>query len=367
MNTQKKIIFLTYIPSPYRVEFFNELAKFYNLFVIYYNSGMETAGWKSQIQKHNYKHTFLFETSRLKGIFNLIQLINKNKNEIIIIGGYGMLIEIFAIFYLKILKIEFVLNSDGGFITKGRLKTIFKKILIKSASYWLSSGMNTTRTLQYYGAKKSNIYEYHFTSLTNKDVLKSLLPDDNIIEIKKSFNLKANISYAVFVGQLISRKGIDILINAISIISDKNVEFLLIGDGEQGIELEELVKSCGLESRIHFLGKKTKEEVINYLRISDIFVLPSREDIWGLVVNEAASNGLALIASDMVGSAYNLIEDGKNGYIISNENIKELALKIDLICSSNLESMKQESLEIAKNYTIERMVKDHLELFKKLN
>ena len=362
----KKIVFLTYIPSPYRVDFFNELSNFSNLLVVYYKHGIKNPGWKKEDKKHNYNHIFLFQKSKINGLLNLIKLFNLNKNEIIIVGGYGMLIEIFSILFLKFKKIDFVLNSDGGFINKGRLKTIVKKILIKSASYYLSSGVNSSRTLNHYGANNLKIHEYHFTSLSKIDLLNKILSDKILLELRKSYNLKPNICYGIFVGQLISRKGLDILVSAVSTISNKSMEFLIIGDGEQRIKLENLVDSLSLRSRIHFLGNKSKNEVLNYLRISDIFIAPSREDIWGLVVNEALSNGLALLVSDKVGSAYSLINQGKNGYLFENENVKQLSELIDLISSGDLKSMKQESINLSKHYTIEKMVKDHLNFFKKI-
>ena len=55
----KKIVFLTYIPSPYRVDFFNELSNFSNLLVVYYKHGIKNTGWKKEDKKHNYNHIFL--------------------------------------------------------------------------------------------------------------------------------------------------------------------------------------------------------------------------------------------------------------------------------------------------------------------
>ena len=367
MNTKKKIIFLTYIPSPYRVDFFNELNKFSNLFVVYYNKSMLNSGWKNTKKNHNYKFIYLFDKSKIKGLLKLIKIINNNKDEIFVIGGYSMLAEIISIFYLRLLGINFILSSDGGFITKGFIKTIIKKKLIKSAKYWLSSGINTSNTLQYYGAKSSNIFEFHFTSLSKKDILNELISAKEKNKLKTNANLKTDILYLTYVGQLIFRKGVDILIEAISSIKHENIEVLIIGDGELFSELKALVKSKGMEKKIHFLGKQSKINVLNYLKMSDLFVMPSRDDIWGLVLNEALSIGLPLIASNKVGSSFNLIHRGINGYIIESGNVNELSNSIDLICSSDIRSMQRESLKIAKYYSIEQMVLDHMVLFNKID
>lgn len=363
----KKIIFLTFIPSPYRVDFFNELSKSCDLHVIYYDDQSFNFGWKDSKIKHEYKKTVLSDRWFLSGIYILAKLLLKNRKNIIIIGGYAMFPEIFSIFFLKLLNIKFVLNSDGGFITSGKFKTWFKKVLIKSATFWLSSGKNTTKTLEYYGAKNNNIYEYYFTSLFEKEILKKLPNNDEkkLLKIKKQLNPEK--SYIVFVGQLIHRKGLDILIKAFAKTNLTYVEVLIIGDGELKEMLIKLCKTENISSRVKFLGKKSKFDVLDYLKLSDVFVLPSREDIWGLVVNEAVSCGLAIISTKEVGASHSLIIDNLNGYMINANNTDELTETINKTYNKDLILQQRKSLNISKAYTIENMVKSHLKLFKRYN
>ena len=367
MVNKRKVIFLTYIPSPYRVDFFNELNKFCNLFVVYYEKRTNNLGWKDTQKEHNYEYIILFEKSKLLGILNLFKLLISERKNIFVIGGYAMLPEIFAILFLKIIGVKFVINSDGGFITKGFLKNLIKKLLIQSASHWLSSGINTTLTLKYYGAKKAAIFEYPFTSLFKNDLLTVIPHVSEKYDLKKKLNLNPEYSYIIFVGQLIQRKGIDVLIKAYSKLNLKNVEILLIGDGEMSVELISLSESHNIALKIKFLGKKSKEEVLKYMKLSDVFILPSREDIWGLVINEAVANGLAVISTKQVGASYSLIKEGLNGYIINCDNEIELSQAIEKVYAGNLFEQQKMSLDIAKDYNIENMVKAHLKLFNKLN
>lgn len=361
----KKVVFLTYLPSPYRVDFFNELNKFCNLHVIYYEDQSSNFGWKNSKINHEYKKTVLSEKSFLIGIYTLAKLLLKNRKNIIIIGGYAMFPEIFSIFILKLLNVKFVLNSDGGFITPGKFKTWFKKVLIKSATYWLSSGKNTTKTLEYYGAKNNNIYEYYFTSLFEKDILKKIPSKDEKKFLKNKKHLNTEKSYIIFVGQLIHRKGLDILIKAFAKTNLTFVDVLIIGDGELKEELNKLCKTENVSSKVKFLGKKNKSDVLDYLKLSDVFILPSREDIWGLVVNEAVSCGLVVISTKEVGASHSLIIDNENGYIINANKIDELSKTIKKTYNKDLILQQQKSLNISKAYTIENMVKSHLNLFKR--
>ena len=63
----------------------------------------------------------------------------------------------------------------------------------------------------------------------------------------------------------------------------------------------------------------TKKELADWYQAADLFVMPTREDVWGLVVNEAMAYGLPVISSDMCGAASEMVKNGYNGYIFENE------------------------------------------------
>ena len=364
MNYKKKVIFFTYIPSPYRVDFFNELSKVCDLTVVFYYPNMPDSPWQNFDKERIFNHFFLFDKkSFVKGIIHNFKFLYEHKNDIIVIGGYAKLVELFSIFFLKIFKIDFILNSDGGFITKGFFKTLIKKKLIQSASSWLSSGVNATKSLSYYGAQSDAIYEYHFTSIFSKEVESHPLSKPEISVLRREFNLKEDIVYIVFVGQLINRKGVDVLIKSLEFVNNSGIEILIIGSGPEQEALIKAVNNLKSNTKVHFLGKLHKELVLQYLKISDIFVFPSREDIWGLVLNEAIANGLPVISTNKVGSAYSLIHSDENGYVIDGDNPLELAEAINELLLNDLTTMKEKSIAIAQKYTIEQMVADHIVAF----
>jgi glycosyltransferase involved in cell wall biosynthesis len=81
---------------------------------------------------------------------------------------------------------------------------------------------------------------------------------------------------------------------------------------------------ANLSNRIHFLGFKQPAALPPIFAAADIFVLPSRHDGWGVVVNEALGAGLPIIVSDRVG-ARDLVDDGRNGLITCAGDVEELA------------------------------------------
>ena len=106
-----------------------------------------------------------------------------------------------------------------------------------------------------------------------------------------------------------------------------------------------------------------KEELVRHYKAADLFVLPTREDIWGLVINEAMAYGLPVITTDRCVAGLELVEEGVNGYIIPVEDEKALAKRIEACFASDYRAMGDKSLEKVRPYTIENMVKAHLNIF----
>jgi glycosyltransferase involved in cell wall biosynthesis len=107
----------------------------------------------------------------------------------------------------------------------------------------------------------------------------------------------------LFVGQLIARKGGDLLISALADLTDLAWRLTIIGDGPERRRLESLARQLGLASRVEFAGAQSNAAALAWMRRSDCLVLPSRFDGWGAVVNEALLAGTNVIVSDRCGSA----------------------------------------------------------------
>lgn len=164
----------------------------------------------------------------------------------------------------------------------------------------------------------------------------------------------------IAVGQFIHRKGFDVLLRAWA-RCDKEYELYIIG-AEPTTEYIELKKELQLDN-VHFEGFKAKEELKQYYQAADLFVLPTREDIWGLVVNEAMANGLPIITTDRCVAGLELIENGVNGYIVPVEDEKVLVEKITAVLGNDLlrGMMAEKSLQKIRDYTIEDMALAHIE------
>lgn len=104
-------------------------------------------------------------------------------------------------------------------------------------------------------------------------------------------------------GQLIHRKGIDLLLTALADLRDLSWELRLIGSGPQQDRLQRLAGKAGIAGRIQWLGRRDHAEVQAELRAADLLLLPSRWDGWGMTVNEALRAGCPVRASANCGAA----------------------------------------------------------------
>lgn len=379
------------IPSPYRVDFFNKLGEYCDLTVSFEGKYAKNRNknWKSN-QASNFKPIYMKGIRCSNDSFfcpEIIKIISKGWDKIII-GVYSTPTSMLAIEYLRVRKIPFCIEADGGLIKEeNKFKYKIKKHYISSATIWFSSGSMTTDYLVYYGAIKKKCFRFPFTSVTENDLIKSLEIKgkynkkliENILvrrnfseenskylsklrnEIRMNARKKLKISekkVILSVGQFIYRKGIDILIKA-SYGLDENVGIYIIG-GKPTKEYIELKEKCH-EAKIYFVNFLKKSELAMYYQAADLFVFPTREDIWGLVINEALSFGLPVITTRKCVAGLEMIKEGVNGSIVSENNAEQLENKLKLYIDSEIpDTYCINSYKVATMYTIERMAEVHM-------
>jgi len=152
----------------------------------------------------------------------------------------------------------------------------------------------------------------------------------NAVPIPKFLNPCSVKTYDIlFVGRLTKQKSVEILLKAIKILKNKysgNLKIAIVGDGELKENLNNLTVELGVNREVKFLG--VRKDVKELMVSSKIFVLPSRWEGFGLVIIEAMSNMLPVIATN-VGGIPELIENGKDGILVPPENPKALARAIN--------------------------------------
>ena len=363
----KKVLFITNIPSPYRVEFFNQLGQENGIeLTVFFTECPDGDNYRNDQwfgrDFYGFKAVFCTNHKMILNKFDLCPEILgwvKKDFDFIIFGGYSDPPYMIAMEYLKLHHRPYILEVDGG-LTKqdNKIMRFIKRHFIGGAAYWFSSGKMTDRYLLHYGAKKEKIVPYPFSSLTRTDMEDAAQKVANRQACRQivGYEGKKNI---VYVGRMTYDKGTDLLLEAAARLP-KDIRFYLIGDEPA----ETYVKFCeehGLDN-VTFLPFKSKKELLDYYAGADFCVFPTRHDVWGLVVNEAMACGLGVISTDQCVAGMELIEEGKNGSIVPIDDPDALANAIAAALPHS-EQMGRASLEKIRAYTTENMVRAHVEFF----
>ena len=128
----------------------------------------------------------------------------------------------------------------------------------------------------------------------------------------------------LYLGQLIERKGVDILLNALGTLKELDWAVTLLGSGDQKDALAGLAKALGIEDRVTFQASLENKLAMRKVESSDLFVLPSRHDGWGVVVNEAVLRGVPAVCSDHCGAS-DLVQDDWRGETFIADSVPSLA------------------------------------------
>ena len=361
------VLFVTNIPSPYRVDFFNEFGKECDLTVCYERKRSSDrdekwVGLPAQNYKEVYPDLKPYGACGSKGN-GIAKYIKANKSDILIFSGYASPSVMAAMLYCQRHRIQYFIEYDGGFNKKDRFykRVIKKRMISRAAGHFITCG-ELKKYLSGFGVPDHKIHFYPFSSTRTSDVANSVVDADTKQALRGKLGVVEK-KMVLAVGQFIHRKGFDILLRAASEI-DKSTGVYIVGGipTEQYLSMKETMDL----SHVHFVGFKTKEELKEYYNAADIFVMPTREDIWGLVVNEAMACGLPVISSNACIAALEMVEDGKSGYVVQSEDCEAFKNAINTLVSdeNKIAEFSKRSLEIACKYTIENMAESHLEIIK---
>lgn len=153
------------------------------------------------------------------------------------------------------------------------------------------------------------------------------VPDPALLRSEPSKEGRAAVRPSfLFVGQLIRRKGWNLLIEAADSLRNRGrkLSVTIVGDGQDKHLLLDQISKLGLKEVVRAVGPVPYEQLGSYFEAADVFVLPSLEDTWGVVVSEAMACGKAILCSRFAGAS-ELIQDGVNGYVFNPHRPGELA------------------------------------------
>ncbi|MBT7237949.1 glycosyltransferase family 4 protein [Candidatus Woesearchaeota archaeon] len=182
------------------------------------------------------------------------------------------------------------------------------------------------------------------------------------IDIRKKYNIKKNDKIIFSLQRLHERKGLKYLILAASKIKYKNIKFIIGGKGPELNNLKKLTRKLKLEDKIKFLGYIPEEDMINFYKKSDLFVLPSLYEGFGIVYIDALINGLPIVTTKCGGSE--VMVNDSNGIMVKPKDSEQLANAIAKALNKkwNKDKIKKD----AKKYKWENVIKEYHKVYNEL-
>lgn len=353
---------VTNIRAPYRTLQFNEFSRIrnVNINVYYTNKKIDNRKWEmvSDIK---------FTESDLKGfkVSNRYGYINRGimkivkDNDLIILGSYEQPTMIFLSLICRILNKPYVLLYDGIScdrlnIKEHNIKKFIKSIVINNSDAIMGNGIISKEYFsKVFKYTEEKIFNQYLTVDIKKinELYKKRLYYRN--KIRDKFGIADNQKVLIYSGRVIELKNIESVIEALSRIKDSNLVFLIVGGGPLEEKILNMAKN--LKVKVIITGFiNIQEELFKYYFAADALILPSRNEVWGLVVNEGMAAGLPVLVSEICGCQKDLVKSGYNGYVFDPYDLEDLSKKINLLINDKrLVEMGKNSKEIIDTWTFE--------------
>lgn len=377
----KKVLFLSSHPIQYMAPMYQYFDKNTNLDieVMYctnvgvresYDEGFgEKISWDIDLLK-DYSNKFIgskYDKLELGGFFSLIcpsvvYEIIKSKPDYLVIHGTQYAVNVIATITAKITGVKVLHRCETHlFLSRPKLKKALRNLCLRLFYMFIDGFLSIgTRNRNYYkslGVPERKIYSCPYAVDNDRFIGKSVLSETERNILLQEYDLPINKPIVVFASKLTRGKSPDDLLFCAEALNKKGIDFhlLIVGSGEMYDELIKLKNRLKINN-ISMLGFLNQTEMPKVFGISDIFVLTSKSDTWGLVVNEAMCAGLPVVVGEEMGCTDDLVISGVNGYKVKPGDIEYLTSVIGGLLTNPelLKKMKRESKNIISkwNYSV---------------
>jgi glycosyltransferase involved in cell wall biosynthesis len=286
----------------------------------------------------------------------LAQKLRAGKFDVLWIHGYNRASHWVAAMTAKAMGIKVLMRDESTDISAERspVKQIAKQLFFnginKFVDRWLTIGSLNADYYRGFHIAPHKLVSVPYTvdNAYFQSKIAALAPQRELLRVR--LGLEPGRPIILFAAKLIDRKQPLPLLGAFAeLVQDDDARkpyLIYAGDGPQRGALEKTIAVSGLSASVKVLGFKSQAELAALYDLCDIFVLPSEREAWGLVVNEAMNAGRAIVCSDRIGCAPDLVVPGVNGHIYPFGNGKALtaALRDCLTDAERLEAMGKASL-----------------------
>ena len=392
MPNKVKLAYLVSHPIQYQAPLLRRIAQEPDIeLTVFYGSDFSVRGYKDEgfggvgvkwdiPLLDGYHHEFLpalrdAETASIARPLNygILRRLRGNKGEapfdVLWVHGYATVNAFQGMLAAKSLGIPVLLRAESWLKDRprGRSKLVLKKLFFKLLKN-LSDGILSVGTLNeaywrhYLG---SDLPQFMMPYAVDNDYFqkRSHVASKQRAELLEELKLDPARPVILFASKLQSRKRCGDLLEAYKNLSpapgvEPHPYLVIVGDGEERAALEKQAAETGF-SGVRFCGFRNQSELPGFFDIATVFVLPSRHEPWGLIVNEVMNAGRAVIVSDDVGCQPDLITDGVEGCVFPVGDVEALtdALRRVLATPETAAEMGQRGLERIRKWSFEEDVR----------
>lgn len=297
MKQRYNSIFLTNIPSFYKLNLYNEINKKKRILVVFTGDIIQERKKDFFEGEYFFDYVDMSKWNILRKIYFILTLNCKFKYDELVIGGWDSLPLLLAPIFSPVKKNACVVESSYHESKTSGIKGIVKKSYFKRISKVYASGKSQCKLVKKLNPKIHNI---------------KITKGVGIFNIVKQpiFQKKNEIKNFIYVGRLEEEKNLKILVEVFSELPSLHLNIL--GYGSMYNQLKQLASPY---KNIQFLGSIKNKILYSVYQNNDVFILPSSREPWGLVVEEALNNGLPIILSDRVGCAEEILQENVNGFL----------------------------------------------------
>ncbi len=367
-TTKPRVLLLHNFLAPYRVPLFAELATRFDLEVWILADVRKVRDWPSDAPDSGFRFRTLpnvgLPWSRYNALIvnhTLPWALRRHTCDAIVCCAWDTPATFYTAWHAHRSRTPFVLWSGSTAHEPNWLRTATRPAvcrLVRSADAWLAYGTRAKDYLVSLGADGSRTFCAFNTVDLETFAQASDVPAGERDALRAKLGIQPGASVALYCGNLLDLKGVGDLLRAFSVFADErdDVVLVLVGSGKNEREYRSLAESKGLAGRVFFAGFVPREHLGPYYAVADLLVLPSRREVWGLVVNEALAAGVPVVVTDVAGAAPDLVRDGVNGFVVPPGSPSALCAALHRYFdeATDREAMGQAAGELIRPFSITR-------------
>jgi len=300
--------------------------------------------------------------NELKGFLKLInpalfRELKQGQFDAVIIHGTNYFTDVFAIFCCKLLGVQIFMRRSMHLQIK-RSRSIFKEWIIsfltKMCDGCLSISERNTAYFRFLGVSEDKIHYIPHVVDNNHFVNSSKISKSQKEKLKSRYAIPKEAKVILYVAKLQKIKRPLDLLEAFRNLSSASNYLLIVGTGEEEENIKSFIRNHNIQNVI-LLGFINQQELPLIYGISDVFVLPSETETWGLVINEAMCAGLPVVTSSVIGAVPEIVKHGETAFTYETGDVNQLASYLDQLLEDNelRQRMSENALTFISGYNYE--------------